>query len=135
MEVFMGRMPAVDDDHYIDDISFKMNVINKIADYTVLASESGSVFTNYECSGTIDFTLPAVADNAGLVYWFYAVDDGAMKVVGATNLTAAFNDVTATSVSFATSSEIIGGCFMAVCDGTQWYILPYLEESQTVTVA
>lgn len=133
MEVFMGKMPAVDSNHYIDDIAFKVNVINKTADYTVLASESGSFFTNYGCTGTIDFTLPTPTD--GLHYWFFSVAAGALKVIGATNLSVAFNDVTATSVSFATANEIIGNCVHAVSDGTKWFFLPYLEETVTVTVA
>ena len=133
MEVFMGKMPGVDDNHYIDNIAFRANVLTKTADYTVLASESGSIFTNYGTTGTIDFTLPAPA--AGLNYWFYSADGGTMLVVGATNLSVAFNDVTATSVQLATENEIIGGAFHAVSDGTKWFFLPYLEESQTVTVA
>ena len=83
----------------------------------------------------MEWTLPAVADNDGVNYWFYSADASTMKVIGATNLTVAFNDVTATSVKLATGSEKIGGAFHAVCDGTQWYIMPYLEEGQTVTVA
>lgn len=134
MDVFMGKMPAVDDNHYIDDMSFRLNVINSTADRTLLAKESGSYCVNYGITGTMEWTLPAVADNAGLHYWFYSADASTMLVAGATNLTVAFNDVTATSVQFATGSEIIGGAFHAVCDGIKWYIMPYLEEGQTVTV-
>ena len=133
MDVFLGKMPGVDDNHQIDNMSFTVNVVAKTADYTVLASESGTFFTNYGCTGTSEFTLPAVKD--GLCYWFYAAAAGTLKVIGATNLTVAFNDITATSVQLAAGGEIIGGAFHCVSDGTKWYVFPYLMESQTVTIA
>lgn len=133
MEVFLGKMPAVDSNHYIDDMAFKVNVLAKTADYTVKASESGTFFTDYGAAGTVDFTLPAAAD--GLNYHFYSVAAGALKVIGAAaDLMVAFNDVDANDVSFATEAEIIGAAFYVVCDGDQWYVFPYLEETVTVTV-
>ena len=133
MKVYLGKAPAVDDNYQIDNMAYKVNVVAKTADYTVLASETGTYFTDYGCTGTIDFTLPAVA--AGLVYTFYSVSAGALKVIGATDLTVADNDATATSVQLVSAGDIIGGGFKVFCDGTKWFTMPFGTEAATVTIA
>ena len=133
MSTFLGHMPAVDSTGIIDNMAFKANVVAKTADYQVLASESGTYFTDYGCTGTIDFTLPTVA--AGLFFTFYSVAAGALKVIGDTNLVVADNDATATSVSLASANDIIGGGFRCFSDGTKWFALPFGTELATVTIA
>jgi len=132
MDSFLGHMPAVDSTRILDDMAFKVNVVAKTADYQVLASESGTYFTDYGCSGTIDFTLPTVAD--GLFFVFYSVAAGALKVIGDTNLVVADNDTTATSVSLETGGAIIGAGFKCFSNGTKWFVLPFGTEGAVVTI-
>lgn len=133
MPTFMGKMPAVDAYGIIDNMAFKVNVVAKTADCTILASESGTFFTNLGCSGTIEFTLPSPAD--GLNYHFYSVAAGTMLIAGGTGTTIADDDVAANSIQFATSNEIIGNGVFVFSDGTKWMTMPMIEETVTVTVA
>ena len=134
METFLGKMPAVDSNHYIDDMAFKVNVVAKTADYTVLATESGTFFTNYGATALITYTLPTMAD--GLNYHFYSVSATGITVASANaDEICAHNDVDAADVTFSETGSIIGGCFHVVCDGTQWYVIPYLNEGHIVLIS
>ncbi len=132
MDTFMGHMPAVDPDGYLDNMAFKVNVVAKTADYQVLASESGTYFTDLGTTGTIDFTLPAVA--AGLHFTFFSASAGALLVTGAANIMVADNDATATSVQYGSSGDIIGGGFRLFSNGTKWFAMPFGTEAATVTI-
>jgi len=136
MDVFHGKAPALDDNHQIDDISFMVEVVAKTADYSVLVKESGTHFTTTGATGGVNFTLPAVADSTGCVYWFAAEADFEFMVSAPANTMVAFNDATATSIAYTTATQQIGQGCMAVCDGTLWYV--FLHSGQTdsaVTVA
>lgn len=132
MDTFMGHMPAVNPDGYLDNMAFKVNVVAKTADYQVLASESGTYFTDFGCTGTIDFTLPAVA--AGLVFTFFSASAFSLLVGSAANVMVADDDATATSVQYASSSDIIGAGFRLFSDGTKWFAMPFGTEAATVTI-
>jgi hypothetical protein len=111
----------------------------KTADYTVKAYESGTLFTTRGAAGAVNFTLPTTA-SLGLYYGFYNVADQSMLVAsGTADKVVAFNDQTADSVAFSTSSEKIGGSFVVVADGTGWLVFPFNfglgTTAQTVTVA
>ena len=125
MKVHMGKTPGLDSNDYIDDIAFKFNVINKTADYTVLASESGSIFTNIGDANAIEYTLPAKAD--GLIYWFYICVDQEMTVTAdAVNTLATFNNAAADALVFTQAGEHIGNGVMMFSDGTLWYSVVFL---------
>lgn len=119
MGLYLGKAPEVNDNHIIDDISFRLNVITKTAAYTVLASESGSVFTTSGATGAFDFTLPAAED--GLIYWFINAIDGEMVITAPSAIMAGHNDATATTCTWTTASEQIGSANMVFSDGTYWY--------------
>ena len=132
MPLYMGLAPGLNSTQQIDAISFRMNVVQKAAAYTVLATESGTVFTT---GAAVTFTLPDPAD--GLVYWFICSNAAAMTVTAAAaNIFILFNDLTATSIAFSTGGEIIGSGVMVVSDGTYWYGFVHLAaESVTPTIA
>lgn len=134
MTTYFGRSPEVNDNHIIDNISFRLNMSAKTADYQVLASESGTVFTNGSATGGVNFTLPAVED--GLIYWFINTIDGAMVITAAANTMAGHNDATATTCTWTESASQIGCGNMVFSDGTYWYnsVFPGLVDS-TVTFA
>ena len=133
MDTFLGHMPAVDANEIIDNMAFKVNVVAKTADYTVLASETGTYFTDYGCTGTIEFTLPAAT--AGLQYTFYSVAAGTLLVKAASAIMVADNNAAATSVQLADANDIIGGGFRVFADGSKWFALPFGTELAVVTVA
>ena len=120
MKVHMGKTPGLDSNDYIDDIAFKFNILNKTADYTVLAKESGSIFTTVGCAANIEFTLPTKAD--GLIYWFYICTDYEMTITSdAVNTMATFNNAAADALVFTQASEHLGNGVMVFSDGTLWY--------------
>jgi len=108
----------------------------KTASYTVTADDMGKVFTTRGASTAVTFTLPAASSElAGAVVEFYAAADENLVVAGQDEELVVFNDLTADSIAFQTSSEKIGGGFRAVCDGTSWIVVPLATETQTVTIA
>ena len=120
MKVHMGKTPGLNSNDFIDDIAFKFNISNHVADYTVLASESGTIFTNVGITDDIGFTLPTKAD--GLIYWFYNCVDFELKVTSdVADTMATFNDAAADSLAFTTASEHIGNGMMVFSDGTSWF--------------
>lgn len=91
----------------------------KTADYTVVAADSGTLFTTVGSGVDVEFTLPSEA--AGLVYEFYMAVDFELKVTSATgNNIIGYNDATATDITFTTPSEHVGAWIRMVCDGTFW---------------
>ena len=111
-------------------------VTAKTSDYTVTAAESGTIFTTEGAGGAVIFTTPAVG--AGLHYWFINAENQDMTVTaGSADTMVTFNDVTADSVGFATSSEKVGGGVFIVSDGTKWmtFLMTYDNADQAVTVA
>jgi hypothetical protein len=134
MPTWEGRAVAVDGDGFMKDLAFKVKVTAKTAAYTVLANDSGTIFTNYGATASVTFTLPTAA--SGLCYWF-ATGAGYAIVISANELVVGFNTAAADSVSLATSSEILGGGFFVFSDGNLWYALPMVHglglTAQTVT--
>ena len=111
------------------------NEIAKTADYTVKVAESGTLFTNTGATGAVIFTLPA--RQSLLAYGFLVVADQNLTVVSAAgDDIVVFNDASADSVAFSTSSEKIGGQFFVWCNqaGTKWYVINLSAGANTVTV-
>jgi len=112
-------------------------IVNKTADYTVVAADSGTFFTNTGDADDIEYTLPALA--AGLHFWFTQQTDNELKVTSPEgNNIVSRNDLTATSVAYTTAGEQIGGWLEFICDGTSWYYTAYSGGTGaefTVTVA
>jgi len=107
----------------------------KTASYTVTDQDMDTIMTTRGAGGEIVFTLPAAAQSRqGAMVWFFNVADQNMKISGVDGELVVKNDLTANDVSFETSSEKIGGGFLAVCDGTSWIVVPLAEETQTMTV-
>lgn len=111
------------------------NVIAKTADFVVLESQNGTLFTNKGDADAINFTLPTTAKK-GLHYGFFAVADFILKVTGGTADTlVVFNDAAADSIAFATASEIVGSMFEVYGDGALWLVKTSLAaDSVTVTI-
>ena len=113
----------------------KLKIVVKAASYTITSADFGTVFTTRGATGAVTFTLPAAASkNKGEWALFLNVADQNMLVAGADEGLVCFNDLTADSIAFQTSSEKIGGAFLAISDGTSWAVMPLATEVQTIDV-
>ncbi len=137
MPVFMGRAPGLNEYDQIPNMAWLPKVVNKVAAYTVLASESGTIFSTVGATTAIVFTLPAIGDGP-FVFYFVAGADVDMTLTAETvDTIITFNDLAADSVAFSTASEIIGGSAMVICDGTSLWVIPMGVggHRQTATIA
>ena len=107
----------------------RKNVHNLTAAYTVLASDSGKVFT-IDQDATFVITLPS--DQEGLNYKFILTDAGSGEVhitSGASNgikgfsmdPTTGINAVDSVLVEIVASTAVIGDYVNLVNDGTTWW--------------
>ena len=118
MDTYMGKTAGLNSDKQIDDIAYTMRVESKTGDYTVLASESGTVFV--QTTADNDYTLPT--REAGLIYWFIGSSNHELRVTSdVSQKMTTFNDAAAAYVEFTTTAEQIGCGFMVFCDdGLFW---------------
>lgn len=110
----------------------------KTASYQVVAGDIGTLFTNRGASGAVTFTLPAVAD-VWTGWWCEVFAAAAQNVVVASagsndNLTT-FNDLTADTITWSTSGEIVGASVRVTWDGTGWLCQLMTEETQTTSIS
>lgn len=132
MKVIDGMVPQVDGNGFIANIAVKPRIAAKTANYTVLATESGTIFTTAGAAGAVVFTLPAPA--LGLQYLFISAVDQDMTVnANAANKMITFNDVDADGVVFSTAGNKIGSSVWVFSDATMWYALPMGANTMTVT--
>jgi len=132
MDTFLGKTAGLNDDHQIDDIAYTMRVEAKTGDYTVLASESGTVFVGTTADN--DFTLPT--REAGLIYWFIKASNHELRVTSdVTQKMTAFNDAACAYVEFTTTAEQIGCGFMVYCDDGLFWNVSYIPGLVAATAA
>ena len=108
----------------------------KTGNYTVVTADNLSLFDNVGASGAITFTLPALAN--GLMFGFRVQTDQSVTVSSAEgDNIVAFNDASASSVAFSTSSEKIGGMVVVFSNpgATKWIAQNMSAGLNTVTVA
>lgn len=97
--------------------------VAKTASYTVLAADSGTLFTNAGASGAITFTLPTRAAN--LQYWFYVVAEQNVTISSAAGSDiVAHGNATASNIIFNVPGHRIGAKISVSCNaaGTLWYV-------------
>jgi hypothetical protein len=88
---------------------------------TVVPSDSGIIFINNETgTGTITYTLPAVADGAGKWFWFYNGQTTRAIAIHAT--TSILVGLDTTTGSTFTSDAVIGSAAMVIGDGTNYHV-------------
>lgn len=115
-------------------INGRMRIVTKTANYTVLDTDSGTIFNNLGASGTVVFTLPAVATSAGLHYRFIgAVVAQIITITAPASTLVTYNNIAATSVSTGTVNAGMG--FEVYCDGALWYAFPNMAVTANTTVA
>jgi hypothetical protein len=136
MPTMQGLYPGLNVYGQISNMAFTPRIVAKTASYTVLASESGTIFTTSGAGGTITFTLPAISDGPYTFKFLNGANQTMTIASAVADTMVTFNDLEADSVSFSTSSEKIGGNVIVVCDGTTLFCLHRMnQEGQTVTIA
>jgi hypothetical protein len=108
--------------------------IPKTANYTVnTANDNNTHFTTTGAAGAVTFTLPAVAKGAR--FRFTNTVGQNMTVAGPAGTLVTFNNAAATSVTYSTAGQLIGGTIEIVAndDGTKWIVIPH--GANTITVA
>jgi hypothetical protein len=114
------------------------NQYDKTTSYTLTAAFNGGLFTNAGAVGSVTFTLPAIAPN--LKFGFRVVANQTVTVSSAegTNIVT-FNNASASSLAFSTSSAKIGGGLIleSNADGTKWYatVISGDPANNTLTIA
>lgn len=112
----------------------------KTADYTILPTDGGKLFTNRGDTDAITFTLPLLSSvPAGWSCDFFIVEsfNFAISAEATTDhdTIVTFNDKGADSIIFSQASEIIGNAVHALSDGTGWLLHIHLaKEAVTHTV-
>lgn len=109
---------------------------NKTANYTIVAGDNLTLFTNLGATGEVDFTLPAIAN--GYSFLFNCEVDQTLKVIsneGANMIT--INNAVANSVAFSTAGQRIGGGFQIYTNsaGTKWIVSNTSAGTNAITVA
>ncbi|MHA2247998.1 MAG: hypothetical protein ACXADY_23830, partial [Candidatus Hodarchaeales archaeon] len=118
--------------------AFRRKVTAKTGDYSVLATDSGTIFTNYGAGVAVNFTLPAKA--TGLFYTFYCAADNSITITAdAADTLCCFDDAACDSVAYSTAGDKLGGSFDVFTDGNLWYVMPHTfgdgVATQTITQA
>ena len=98
---------------------------NNTAAVTVYASDSGILFIN-QYAGTTTYTLPAVEDCKGKVFYFFSYVANNLVIAGASGDALIVGGSTSAGVVGATVTltGVIGGWAMIIGDGTNYYCLP-----------
>ena len=110
----------------------------KTADYQVTKDDLGKMLTTRGTSAQVNFTLPTVGTVwSGWWVEFFNAAGQTMAILSSGSLDniSTFNDLTADSITFSTSSELIGASVKVTWDGTGWLSQLMTEETQTSTIA
>jgi len=101
-----------------DGLISRRQVLAKTGAYTVLAADSGSLFTNEGAAGEVEFTLPTAV--AGLFYRLYVQAAQSVKITANTGDTIRVGaDVTSTGGSISNST--VGGYItLDAINATEW---------------
>jgi hypothetical protein len=136
MPLWNGMTVGLNAIKQIEGIAMRVKTVAKTASYTCKVEDSGIVFTNRGAGGAVIFTLPAVADSAGVVYYFMgAVAAQDLTITAPAGTLVAFNNIAATSIAYSTAGQRAGGGAMLVCDGVKWLAFVMANVGATVTIA
>ena len=114
----------------LNEMNFRgLHVNSATAAYTIVPSDSGIIlFNDYGTDTT--YTLPAVADSAGKVFWFVNGEATTKTIITAPS--AVLKGVQAAVCTVITSKAIGDHCIIT-CDGTYYYVVSMGLAVWTVT--
>lgn len=137
---FRGRV-TFDDDLVGNQYPWKQGLA-KTADYTVVASDNGTVFETTGAAGAVTFTLPALLDAnsnpvcKGVRFKFVnTVDQNMVISIAGSDTLICKNNAAGATATFSTTNQKIGSIAVVYTNaaGTKW-IVEVLSDT-TVTVA
>lgn len=107
----------------------------KVAAYTVVEGDSGTIFDTTGDLDSITFTLPDVT-LTGFHCWFFQVADQEMVIASAVaDIMVLDNDAVASTLTFTALGEHIGNMVYVISDGTKWLVaISRADETVTSTV-
>lgn len=136
MSLFKGLAPAVDANGFLANPAVLPRVVAKTANYTVLPTESGTIFTTFGATANVAFTLPDPTAGNWVYLFVVGADVNLTVSSAAADKLITFNDLEADSVAFSTASEKIGGAILCFSDGTNSYAIAFgVSHRQTATIA
>lgn len=126
-----GRF-VLDDDMVGNRFAY-LNLVAKTANYQVLATDNGTLFTTTGAAAEVDFTLPATIV-CGSRFSFLNTVGQTMKVIAPAGKLVTFNNAAATSVAFSTAGNLIGAQVDILTDetGAKYVTRPYGANTMTV---
>lgn len=95
--------------------------VAKTADYTIVAADSDTIFTNTAAGGTIVFTLPSAKTSHGVVFRFHAF---AAQVIRALPVAGEAINLNGSAVvtKYLNLAGVIGSYMDLYSDGAQWLV-------------
>ena len=96
---------------------------NNTTSVTVYASDSGILFINKK-AGTTTYTLPAVADGKGKIFYFFSYVANNLVIAGATSVLVGGSSGAGIVGATVTLTGAIGGWAAVIGDGTNWFVIP-----------
>lgn len=98
-------------------------VTTKTADYTITQSDlnTPTIFNNSGDTGTLVYTLPAVAASKGKVVRVHALAAQIQRLLPQTGEAVNFNG-SAVVTKYLNIAGVIGNYVEVFCDGTQWIV-------------
>jgi hypothetical protein len=121
MATFLGSAPGLDVYQRIPNIQSTANLVALTANYTMLPTDSGNIFTTLGATGAVTLTLPAVASSAGMWCEFFNAVDQSCAVSAPSGTMVYDGNAGITTLTWGTGSHKIGGAARFYCDGTKWY--------------
>jgi len=107
----------------LNELNFRGINLNPVNTNTVtlVPSDSGVIFINKNTGGDTNYVLPAVADSAGKMLWFFNGKTTKNIVITAPTNTLIGDDVTAGNTCTTDANNAGAGAF-CICDGTNWFM-------------
>ena len=106
----------------LNELNFRGLSINAATNtITIVPSDSGVIFINQNTANSTNYNLPAVADSAGKMFWFFNGQTSQNMVITAPANTLMADDVT-TGNTVTTAANNVGYACFAICDGTNYFL-------------
>jgi len=102
-------------------------IVSKTADYTVLVTDSGTMFDNTGAAGSVNFTLPAVANAKGFYAYIFGVVDQQIVVTAPAGTLVGPNNAGRTSYTSGAAGQRIGAVHYVYCNGAKYFLALSLQ--------
>lgn len=110
--------------------------VSKTGNYTVLATDIGTLFDTTAAAGAVTFTLPVLANVAfPWAAWFYNVVGQNMAITAPAGKLIAINNAAGTTCTFSTASQLIGSFALVFLNqaGTFYHVANLGGTTATIT--